>query len=65
MPGMTSTLEDISAKVCFMLEPKRYQSSKINKMTEQKQKRPPFSILNCNFDFQFLPFDFLKYSLSG
>jgi hypothetical protein len=36
-PGMTSTLEDMVAKLCFMLEPEQNQKSNI-KMTDQNVK---------------------------
>jgi hypothetical protein len=40
---MTSTLEDMVAKACFMLEPEQYQSSKINKRNDRAKigKGPP------------------------
>jgi hypothetical protein len=34
-PGMTSTLEDMVARVCFMLKPKQYQSSKMKKQNDR------------------------------
>jgi len=51
MPGITSALEDMEHKACFMLKPKQYQSSKIKKQNDRaKIKNETFSILNCNFD---------------
>jgi hypothetical protein len=44
VPGVTSALEVMEHKVCFMLKPKQYQSSKIRKQNDKAKikKRPLF-----------------------